>query len=392
MMNQNPGSSHGGNNPSEGFPPQGTSEPGQPFNSVTKAPQPAGIHKRRSWGFFGCLWVAMSGILLVSLLANLIMFVILWAGSKTHLPTGFGKSSSSLEAGYVETVLVEGSKNQKVAVIEIYGVISYDIPRTGDNNMVDEVVDKLRIAAEDATVKAIILDVDSPGGEVNASDVLYHEIKKVRDETNKPVVAHFRSVAASGAYYAAMGSSYIVANRMTITGSIGVILQTLQYKELFQKVGLKTYTFKSGKFKDMLSPTREPTQEELDYVQAFIMQSYDVFADIVEQERGFQDREKFRREIADGRIFSGLDALREKVVDQLGYFEDAQRKAMELAGITDAQVFRYDPVPSLSRIFRALGVELGQTKRVEIGLAGFTQGFVLTPGKAYYLLPTVVIP
>ena len=377
---------------SGGNPPNLPGESKQPVNSAAQAPQPNGLRKKNRWGFGVCAVAVLSGFLLISLLANLVMFVILLAGSVTRGGAGLGKSVSSMGESFAETVIVDGSKRDRVAVVEIYGVISYDIFGSGDNSMVDEIVEKLRLAAEDKTVKAIILDIDSPGGEVNASDVLYNEIKKVRDEANKPVVAHFRSVAASGAYYAAMGSTYIVANRMTVTGSIGVILQTLQYKELFQKVGLKTYTFKSGKFKDLLSPSREPTQEELDYVQAFIMQSYDVFAGIVEQERGFADREKFRQEVADGRIFSGQDALRERVVDELGFFEDAQRKAQELAGLSDAQVFRYTPLPSLSRLFRLLGVRLREHNRVELGLAGFSKGFTLVPGKAYYLLPTVVNP
>ncbi len=342
----------------------------------------------RRGGLPGCLLGGLVTLLALSLVANVVLLVMLAMSSGKGM-TAVKKTRSVGGSEFVE-YLIDGERSKnKVAIIEIYGVISYDILGSSGMSMVDEIITKLNFAAEDNAVKAIILDVDSPGGEVNASDVLYHHIKKVRDEHNKPIVAHFRSVAASGAYYAAMGCTKIVANRMTVTGSIGVILQSLQYRELFQKVGLKTLTFKSGKFKDLLNPDREPTKEELDYVQDFVMQTYEVFASIVESERGFTNSADFRANIADGRIFSGQDALRLKVVDELGYFKDAQNQALNLAGISEAQFIKYDAPPSLSRIFRALGVE-STRQSVDVNINGLPKGFDLTPGKAYFLLPSAV--
>ena len=336
--------------------------------------------------------VIASCLLLLSVLANVIFLAVCCTNFAKDVTSSLTKSKSSSRTPFSETILTEGSDAHRIAVIEIHGLISYEVAGIGHTNMVDEIIQKLHLAAKDYTVKAVILDIDSPGGEVNASDVLYHEIKKVRDEANKPVVALFRSIAASGAYYVAMGSTYIVANRMTVTGSIGVILQTLQYKDLFQKVGLKTYTFKSGKFKDLLSPTREPTPEEIEYVQGFVMQTYDVFASIVEQERKFDNKEQFRSQIADGRIFSGQDALRFNLVDQLGYFTDAQNKAAELAGIKDAQVFRYEPSPSLIRLLRMLSRQFSYKHFLDFGGIDFVQWRQIVPAKAYYLSSTIFAP
>lgn len=377
-------------------PSQQSSPPPPPpiggYHSQQKMSQSAGqmrpIQKESKAVLPGCLLGGLLTLLVLSLIANVSLLVALvFAGNK-----GFASVASTKTVGSTDFVeyTVDGPRSKnKIAIIELYGIISYDIAGSSGLNMVDEVIAKLRFAAEDNSVKAVILDIDSPGGEVNASDVLYNEIKKVRDEHNKPVVAHFRSVAASGAYYAAMGSTKIVANRMTITGSIGVILQTLQYKGLFERVGLRTFTFKSGKFKDLLNPERDPSKEEIDLVQNLVMGSYEVFASIVETERGFTNSANFRENIADGRIFSGSDALQANIVDQLGYFEDAQKQALNLAGLSEAQFVSYEAVPSLSRLFRILGVEA--KKEINVKLNGLTENFQLTPGKIYFLLPTFVV-
>src|SRR6202022_4177813 len=173
----------------------------------------------------------------------------------------------------------------------------------------------------------IVLEIDSPGGEVTASDAIYSALVKVR--ARKPVVVYMDSLAASGGYYVACGGKFLMANETTITGSIGVIIQTLNYEQLFNKIGLASVVFKSGKFKDILNGARPMTPEERELIQSFVMQSYDKFLGIVARERGLS-AETLRNTIADGRILSGKDALNNKLGDALRPLEDAFNDTKQL--------------------------------------------------------------
>src|SRR5205085_4932564 len=159
------------------------------------------------------------------------------------------------------------------------------------------------------------------------------------------------SLAASGGYYVSCGWKYLMANETTITGSIGVIIQTLNYEQLFNKVGLASVVFKSGKFKDLLNGARPMTPEEREFVQNFVMKTYDKFLGVVAKERNIP-ADVLRNGIADGRIFSGREALDNKLIDGVGQIEDVFRKARELGGAPGARVVKYGPPFSLSRFFR----------------------------------------
>jgi len=197
----------------------------------------------------------------------------------------------------------------------------------------------------------------------------------------KPVVVFMKSVAASGGYYAACGASWLMASETTITGSIGVIWQTLKYKELFGKIGLEAMTFKSGKFKDLLNGSRDVTQEEIDYVQALVMQTYDKFLNVVATERGL-DADKLRNTVADGRILSGKDALSAGLLNSLGYIENAYEKARELGKAEGAPVVRYEAPFNFAKAFRLFGqAKNEQSIKIDTGLLP-----KLRPG-ALYLLP-----
>lgn len=327
--------------------------------------------------------------LMLALLTSLAMNGILYFAIKMREPATVTADSDLIQES--EILAAEGRTKNKIAVIDLRGIIAYEIEGYLGDSMVDDVLLRLRQARADENVKAIVLRVDSPGGEVNASDILYNELKRTRDGDAKrgpiPIVCHFMSVAASGAYYAAMGSSHIVANDMTITGSVGVILQSLEYRGLFDKIGLQMHTFKSGKFKDILSGSRPITQEEIDYIQKFVMESYDKFAGIVARERDLE-LEALKNGAADGRILSGPQALNLRLVDQLGYFEDAIEKAKELAGIKSAKVIRYDAPVSFSRLLRLFG--RAPETRVDIGL--LPASFRMQPGKAYFLSSHLFTP
>ncbi len=272
-----------------------------------------------------------------------------------------------------------GGNTNKIAVISLRGLISTSIAGNVGESMVDDLRWQFEQARNDDKVRAVVLEIDSPGGEVTASDMIYNAVVKTR--AKKPVVVYMESLAASGGYYVACGGKYLMANETSITGSIGVIIQTLNYQQLFDKIGLASVVFKSGKFKDMLNGARPITPEERDYIQSFVMKTYDKFLGIVAKERNLP-ADGLRNGIADGRIISGRDALDFKLIDGLGQIEDAYAKAKELGHAGDAKIVKYGPPFSLGRIFR-LFAKSGDTK-IELTLPG-----QLTPrlesGRAYFL-------
>jgi len=281
-----------------------------------------------------------------------------------------------------ERVLSSGSGKERIAVIPVRGLISSSVSGRISSSMVEDIKLQLRQAAEDSRVKAVVLAIDSPGGEVTASDILYNAVRRVRDVSKKPVVVSMGSMATSGGYYTACGGSYLMAHPTTFTGSIGVIIQSLRYNDLLNKIGVEPVTFKSGAFKDMLSGMREMTPEEKAYIQALVMQTYGVFVGVVARERHLPE-DGLRSGIADGRVVSGKDALDAKLVDGLGEIEDAWQKAKELAKAPNATVIAYEAQFSFSRFFQYLSSEESSGK-VEINV---TQKLLpaLEPGRAYWL-------
>lgn len=334
----------------------------------------------------GCLSVALFLALALSLFVNF-LFVL----NKSTDTTGVmaRETPKFSEAINVEAKHGEAGANSKIAVISLRGIISSATPGSIGETMVDDLKLQLRQAAEDGQVKAVVLYVDSPGGEVTASDTIYMAVKRLRDEAKKPVVVYMGSLAASGGYYVACGGNYLMANETTLTGSIGVIMQTLNYQELFGKVGLSQVTFKSGKFKDMLSGSRTLTEDEREYVQGMVMQTYAKFVGIVARERK-QDEQVLRDGVADGRVLSGKDAMENHLIDGLGEVEDAYAKAMELAGAQGAAVVRYETRFSLGRLFKMFGSSEKANAKVEVNLTG---GLVpkLEAGRLYFL-PSFYVP
>ncbi|MCX6967732.1 MAG: signal peptide peptidase SppA [Verrucomicrobia bacterium] len=323
----------------------------------------------------GCLWVAMVLVLCLSLLVNLVL-----VGGKTK-EVGSGLQSKLRKPERLEErVLRSGTGKDRIVVIPVRGLISSSVAGRISASMVEDIKLQLRQAEEDSKVKAVVLAIDSPGGEVTASDNLYSAVRRVR--ARKPVVVSMGSMATSGGYYTACGGSYLMAHPTTFTGSIGVIIQSLRYNDLLNKIGVAPQTFKSGAFKDMLSGTREMTPEEKAYIQGLVMQTYGVFVGVVARERHL-DEAQLRSGIADGRVVSGTDALAAKLVDELGEIEDAYRKAKELGKAPDAAVVAYEAQFSWSRIFQYISSEESSGK-VEINV---TQKLLpaLEPGRAYWL-------
>ena len=306
----------------------------------------------------GCLWM-LAGF---GLCLGLIFLALVFAVGALGMRNPVKPSAAKFEEAVVMDAKPQADGKDapgKIALIHLRGIISSMEPGSVGETMVDDLKLQLEQAALDDKVKAVVLHVDSPGGEVTASDVIYNAVCKVRDggfgpANKKPVVVYMGSLAASGGYYVACGGSHLMANETTLTGSIGVIMQTLNYRELMGKVGLEAVTFKSGAFKDMLSGSREMRPEEKDYVQKMVMDTYGKFVGIVARERK-RDEAELRNGLADGRIISGWDAKEAKLIDSLGQIEDAYAKAMELGKASGATIIRYESPFHFGRLFRVLG-------------------------------------
>jgi len=220
------------------------------------------------------------------------------------------------------------------AVAEIYlnGVITSDVEEYFTTPGVitpERVTDLLEQAATDPTVKAVVVHVNSPGGSVVASDEIYHALL----EFEKPIVVWMDEMAASGGYYIACGGDYVIAHPNTLTGSIGVISQFLNVEELMDKIGVEAVVITSGPRKDIGSLFREMTEEEQALWKVVIDETYEGFVEIVAQARDLPLERV--RELADGRIYTGRQALELGLVDQVGTRDDAIAKAAELAGIEE---------------------------------------------------------
>jgi protease-4 len=218
----------------------------------------------------------------------------------------------------------------KVGVIEMTGVIT----------SATDILEDLRDFREDSAIKAIVLRIDSPGGSVAPSQEIHEAVKKTAEL--KPVVVSMGSVTASGGYYIAVAGQQIVANPGTLTGSIGVIMEFANYEELLKKIGWQNIVVKSGRFKDIGSPNRPMSDADRQLLQTMIDDVQSQFVSAVAQGRHLS-LEKVR-EVADGRIMTGRQALAAGLVDKLGGLETAIDLAAELAGIDDPKVV-YPPEP-----------------------------------------------
>ncbi len=286
--------------------------------------------KKSGWGIF---WGILLGL---SVLANIVFFLMI-IGLMAVVVTGRADMIT-------EKVLAPGPRAQKIAVIRVHGVI--------DSVSAQDVVEQIKHARKDRHVKALILNVDSPGGTISGSDQIHNEIVKYRSEKARPVVGFMQSLAASGGYYVSVASDEIVAEPTTITGSIGVIMGYLVLQDLLEgKLGIEPVIIKSGQKKDWPSSFHKPSEEELKYFEEkVITPAFERFKKIVTDGRGELSAEDVNQ-LADGGIFSAEEALSEKLIDEIGYFDDAVSKAKTLAGIDEAQVIEYTRPFSFAGLF-----------------------------------------
>ena len=240
------------------------------------------------------------------------------------------------QADPLEEFVLEGRAEGKVLLLPVRGVIS-DRPEEGflrtRPSVVQETVAHLRKAARDPQIKAVVLQLDSPGGAVTASDILYREILDFKEKTGRPLVAAMMDVAASGAYYIALPADRILAHPTTVTGSIGVIFVRPKVAGLMDKLGVALEVTKSGRNKDIGSPFRATTVEEERIFQAMTDQLGKRFLDLVSRHRALEG--EGLAAVATARVYLAEEALGLKLVDEIGYMPDALKAARRLADLPD---------------------------------------------------------
>lgn len=238
--------------------------------------------------------------------------------------------------------VVEGSGAEKILLIDISGVISEEkeggIAEGPD--MVSRVKEELKRASGDPSVKAILLRVNSPGGTVTASDLIYHELRRFKEKTGVKVIASIIDVGASGAYYISMAADKIMVHPTSVTGSIGVIMLHVNLQGLLEKVGVEAEPIKSGPNKDLGSPLKPLSAEDRRILQGIINSMYGRFLEVIVEGRPTLSPSKIK-ELADGRVYTSAEAKDAGLVDEIGYLDQAIDLTKSEAGIEEATVVLY---------------------------------------------------
>ena len=302
--------------------------------------KPKPKRNRKLWFFIGALILA-------------IIYLISKDSDDSDSKTSFGISMGADECPEMKETWSYGSGNTKVIRIPLRGMITLNgekqIFQSGSGSA-DSALKSIRRATQDNDVHAIIMDIDSGGGGITASDIIYNALIDFKAKRkNRKVISIFGDVSASGAFYIAMASDHIIAHPTSITGSIGVLIQSLDLQGLGEKIGIKNRTIKSGKNKDTLNPFEELTEEQRIIIQGIVDELQNRFVSIVA--KGRDQSEETIREIADGRILSATQALDLNLIDQIGYWDDTMDTTAELLSVDNIIVYRYEQEFSFSSLF-----------------------------------------
>ncbi|MEO7805015.1 MAG: signal peptide peptidase SppA [Actinomycetota bacterium] len=311
----------------------------------------------------------------------LIVLAGLWAAAFAVAKLAGGGTGDGPAAGYNEEILrdADNGTSDKVVMINVVGEIFSD-PDGGLEGATDSnIIGQLDRAVDDPDTKAIIIQLETPGGGVVASDGIYERVREVSKEEDIPVIALMGDVAASGGYYIAAGADEIVAHPSTWTGSIGVIAMLPNFEKAADKLGIGLTVIKSGALKDAGSPFRQMTPQEQSLFQTLINEAYDGFVKVVADGRELDEAKV--RELADGRIYSGKQAKEVKLVDFLGDLDLAFERAKKLADIEDAVLVRYTADVGFGDILGVTSQRLRKTSlQQELGIAR-------RPGASYLWIP-----
>lgn len=266
------------------------------------------------------------------------------AGAPGCLPNRFVIDLAGSDGRLAEKeVMGDKEASAKVVLIDVDGLIAHSASGglfAGASNSVDELVSRLELAEKDEKVRAVVLRVNSPGGTVAASDTMFNEIASFRARSKKPVVVSMAEVAASGGYYISLAADYIIAQKTTITGSIGVLVQTVNFSKGMAMIGIEARAVTSGVNKDLTNPLEPMRQGHYDIIQGTVNEFY----------RGFRERVAAGRPginpasmdtITDGRVFTGEQALGYGLVDATGGLREAFEKARQIAGMKAAKMVKY---------------------------------------------------
>ena len=275
------------------------------------------------------------------------------------------ESTVSTDPGFMVT--------DKVVVVDVDGLL---FNQRGDglfgphDNPVSLFVEKIDKAEKDLQVRALVLRINSPGGGVTASDIMYRRLAQFKKERKVPVIAAIEDVGASGGYYIACGADTIMAAPTSITGSIGVIVQTFSLSGTMAKLGIDTKAITSGPMKDMGSPLKPLSADDQKVLQEMVTEFYGRFLDIVAAGRPKMKREDVKK-LADGRIYTGAQAAADGLVDTVGDVKDAITEAKQRAGITAARVVMYDrPWGYKANVYSAAGVGGTQINLLNLSMPG----------------------
>jgi len=335
--------------PANAPPPGAPAQPPQP-PWPANPPPPAPPKKARS----GCVFWIVGGLAVLFFGCTVLLLIGFVGLVMSRGGTDIRSAGDGEETQLVEQT-IEGHGPNKILLVPVSGLIT-DLPRSdlflSQPGMVASIHDMLRAARRDPQVKVLLLDIDSPGGGITASDVIYHDLKEFHEQTGKDIVSVFGDVAASGAYYVASASQRIVAHPTAVTGSIGVIMPLIGMEDLFAKIGIKDRPIKSGPMKDVGSLFRDMTPEERQMLQGIVNDYYNRFVGIVldgMKARGVKITREELVKYCDGSVFTGERAKQIGFVDEIGYFEDGVRAACDRANIKrdETRVVTYRPKPGL---------------------------------------------
>lgn len=246
----------------------------------------------------------------------------------------------------LEEQVLEGEGARKILLLDISGTISEQVKSGGllgrsAPSMVSLIRESLQKAEKDRELAGIILRINSPGGTVTASDIIHHDISEFKKRAKIPVVACIMSTGTSGGYYVAAAADRITAHPTAITGSIGVILMKFNVEGLMGKIGVEEQTVKSGDKKDIMSPFRKATQEEIALGQEIIDQLYGRFLDVILARNGNRLTREVLKKVADGRIYTAGQALKAGLIDSTGYLDDVIGELRKSIGDEKARVVSY---------------------------------------------------
>ena len=328
---------------------------------------------------YGCFLIGCGGFFIIAILFLLLVVI----GAASCLKVSFAGCDSK-DPFKEELLMRDDNGTWIIAVIDISGIILNQRSSYGSSVADSEDICKqLEKAEKDPDVRAVILNLNTPGGEVTAADDIYQAVVKLKKR--KPVIALMNSIATSGGYYVAVACNKIIASRLTMTGSIGVIITSYNYKGLLDKIGVSAEVYKSGEMKDMLNGARTRTPQEVAIIQELVNDSYEEFIGLVSAGRKIPVGKIRGTEIGDGRVLHGGKALKLGLIDQLGRMKEAVESAEKLSKSRPGslKVVRYKRTASLMDFL--FGAAESGRSNIQVRMPGISAETELPRGRLYFL-------